>query len=263
MYKIAAFDVDGTLLNSKSEISQENIDAIIATKERGVKVILATGKHFLSILSLIELLELKEPQVTCNGALTYCPVKKEVIDSISLKQDVYEKIISDLEYANLPTVVYTAQGFFTTSSPEEVEPITNVGETSIEYIEDYYKLKNVAKILYVVPQGENDTLDQKIRDMANEDVSVVRTHHMFLEFVAPAGNKSVAIKRLADKYNVSTQEIIAFGDSENDIEMLKMAGLGVCMDNGSDVAKASSDVIVSNNDQHGVKEGLEKYVLCK
>ena len=263
MYKLAVFDVDGTLLNSRSQISQGNVEAIKEVMDSGVKVILATGKHFLSVLWLIDLLGLKEPQVTCNGAIIYCPKTKSVMESISLKQEVYEGIIENLKDEKLPTVVYTSRGIYTTSTPKQMEDIINLGESSIEYIEDYFTLSNVAKILYIVPQGDNCELDTRIRNMASEDVSVVRTHHLFLEFVAPAGNKSIAIKQLADRYGIKNFEIIAFGDSENDVDMLKTAGLGVCMANGSDPAKESSDVIVSNNDADGVREGLEKYILSK
>ncbi len=262
MYKLAVFDVDGTLLDSNSQLSQENILAIEEAMAQGVKITLATGKHYISILPIIEALNLREPVVTCNGALTYCPVEKKVIHNLSIDLGLYQSIISELMPYNLPTVVYTPEGLFTASTKEEVAPILELGETSIKYIDDYSSLKDVAKILYVVHQGD-EVLEKKVRSMASEEISVVRTHHYFLEFVTPAGNKSVAINQLALDYGIEHKEIIAFGDSENDVEMLKMAGLGVCMENGSEVAKASADVIVGNNDNHGVKEGLEKYVLRK
>lgn len=260
MYKLAAFDIDGTLLNSQSKLSKENKEAVLKVKELGVKIILATGKHFLSAQSLYEVFDLKEPQISCNGALIYCPVEKRVIKSNPIPKKEYLKLVDDLELTQIPTMVYTSEGFFTTFSEDEFRDLIKVGENKITYIKDYKTLDNVAKVLCLLPENLVEQ-EKSLRNLKSEEISVVRTGHYFLEFVAPASNKAEAIKYLADKYNIKREEIIAFGDSENDAEMLKLAGLGVCMGNGSDVAKLNSDVLVSNNDSHGVKEGLYKYVL--
>ncbi|SHK14694.1 hypothetical protein SAMN02745227_01630 [Anaerobranca californiensis DSM 14826] len=260
MFKMAVFDIDGTLLNSKSEISQENLEAVKKAKKLGIKIVLATGKHHLSAQPLYQLLELTEPQVSCNGAIIYCPENKKIIKTNPIDKETYLEIVDRLTELPFPSVVYTTEGFYSTYSPEDLTKIIRVGENKIEYISDYRPLEDVVKILLVLPYHMKRE-EKLIRDMANEKISVVRTSEEFLEFVAPASNKAVAVKYIADMYNIIPDEIIAFGDSENDVEMLKMAGLGVCMGNGSKIAKKHADVIVSDNDQDGVKEGLYRFVI--
>ncbi|SES81327.1 Cof-type HAD-IIB family hydrolase [Anaerobranca gottschalkii] len=260
MYKMAVFDIDGTLLNSQSQISKENLEAVKKAKELGIKIILATGKHHLSAQPLYQLLDLTDPQVSCNGAIIYCPESKKIIKTNPIDKETYLSTLEKLKEFPFPSVVYTAKGFYSTYSPEDLTKIIRVGENKIEYITDYSNLEDVAKILLVLPYHLKRE-EKLIRDMANENISVVRTSEHFLEFVAPASNKALAVKYIADMYNISEKEIIAFGDSENDVEMLKMAGLGVCMGNGSKIAKENADVIVSDNDKNGVKEGLYRFVI--
>lgn len=262
MFKLAVFDIDGTLLNSKSELETENLEALIELKKSGIKIILATGKHYISATNLYELFDLEEPQVSCNGAIIYCPKSKEVIKTNPIDQDTFLNVIGELNKTDIPTVVYTSKGFYSTYPPSKVMEIITVGENKIYYIDDYSSITDVVKILCLLPEA-NKEQDTYLRSLATDTISVVRTGKSFLEFVAPASNKAIAIGYIADMYNIRPEEIIAFGDSENDVEMLKMAGLGVCMENGSKVAKESSDVIVSNNDSHGVKEGIYKFVLKK
>ncbi|MEH6454631.1 MAG: HAD-IIB family hydrolase, partial [Psychromonas sp.] len=129
---------------------------------------------------------------------------------------------------------------------------------------DFELLDHDEPILKVMMIDEPDLLTQAIAQLPislKAKYSMARSLPFFYEFMNPDSNKGKGMKALTKYLNLTAEEVICVGDAENDLEMIQFAGLGVAMSNASDQVKASANYICASNDQDGVAEVFEKYVL--
>ena len=237
MYKLIAIDMDGTLLREDKTVSERTKSAIKAAKERGVQVVIATGRPIDGVTRYLEELDMYGEDnyvLTYNGGLVLKTKGRQVISQIALTG------------ADLHT---------------EVE--ANINGIRIN-INDYSNIEDDHSIIKVMMIDEPDVLQKAIDNLPKEvydKYTVVRSAPYFLEFLNKAVNKGTGVELLAKHLNIKQEEIMTFGDAGNDLDMIVYAGMGVAMENAFEEVKEAANYITDSNENDGVAKAIEKFVL--
>lgn len=254
-YKIVFFDVDGTLINYEDGcISASSKNAIQTLKSKGIKLVAATGRP-LSMCQELRKLGI-ETFITANGA--YTKHLEEVIHKIALPTSVVYSI-KEIAKDNKQSL-----SFFT-------EELTMNGIQS----PTTFQAMNETLSLLEYPKLHEDDLNEEIYLMclfAGEeiikeyekqfpDLIFQRWHPHIVNVLHEEVSKSIAIKEVLKYFNIHCSEAIAFGDGDNDIDMLKMVGYGVSMGNGSEKLIKSADFVTKNSIEDGIDFALRHLQL--
>lgn len=273
MYRIVATDLDETLLDSTHHVPLRVREAVALARARGVRLVLATGRPFSSVEGTLgELGMLGAPDehvLSFNGGvltrvgdptpLTTCRLPRERAEA--LYRFGVERGLS--MHVNTLDPVYVYRYL-----PEErayVGDRMRVVETSAPDLSPVYgDGHEVVKLLYMsLDMGLlRDARDELARLGLTDGLDVCFSANRYLECNAPGVNKGAGLMALARRLGVDASEVMAVGDSSNDVSMLRAAGLGVAVANASEEALAAADYVCrADNDAGGVAEALERFVL--
>jgi len=270
-YRLIALDLDGTLLNSEEEISENNIEYLRRAIDADVRVVLTTGRSTLAARRYIDAVRSPDPTITYNGGVIG---NGRGVLRVALVQPVLvPEILETVEKAGYEPVVYTlddrryyagggrhTDDFIQFTKPFERETI-RVDDLREGVYED------VVRISVFTDEPDLDILD---RAVLGEFGNKIRTTHTFFpdwgfwiyEIMDTACSKSNALDYVCGLHDIKPEEAIAMGDNRNDLDMLEWAGLGVAMKNGlPDVQRVADHVTGRTNDEDGVAEIIEEYIL--
>lgn len=268
MYKLAVFDMDGTLLNSNGEISQENLKALDYLKEKGIRVIIATGRPGELLKKYTDDLKIDEFVVTCNGSVIANPFKDDVLHENTIDKESVVKVVDMCEEYNYGYLLYTKDAIVSRDNSRLrlykkmgrayiKRHLANIVETEDS---DFIK-HNFApnKILLT----ESDPL--RYNEMV-EKVSQLKTVESAQSFrgaldLSPIGDtKGSAVAKLCIHYGILKEEVIAFGDNHNDLSMIEYAGMGVAMGNAEEVVKQAANFVTLSNNDNGIAHAIYKFI---
>ncbi|KHD45492.1 Cof-type HAD-IIB family hydrolase [Streptococcus hongkongensis] len=269
MIRLIAIDLDGTLLNSKKVIPEENIKAIQEATANGIKIVLCTGrpkngtKPYFDQLGLVE----DEFLILNNGCSTYTSIEWNLIHHyhLTIEQVKHLEKLSR-HFDGVALTLTTEDNYYVIG--EQVPDIvaadgelvfTKVKTTTIEALEQGSEI--IFQAMYMGTSQAMDAFEDAMRSQLVEDFSVVRSQDYILEVMPKHVTKAHALKDLAEDLNCTANEVMAIGDAPNDIEMLSFAGTGVAMGNASESIKVLADHITSHCDQAGVAQAIRKYAL--
>ena len=266
--KLIAIDIDGTLINNRHQITDEVKQALQKARAQGVKVVLCTGRPLPGVLNYLNELELfsgEDYVISYNGSLVQNTTTKEIISQYGLTLADY----NDLEYLSRKIGVHlhatTEDSMYTANrdiSPHTVRESYLVN-MPIKYRtpEEMHSDLNIIKIMMI---DDEEILDAGIKQIPKEyfeRYSIVKSSPYFLEILNKNVNKGLALENLANFLNLSADEVMAIGDNENDLPMILYAGIGVAMGNATENVKKHADVITSSNEENGVAQAVQQYVL--
>ncbi len=288
MYKLVAIDLDGTMLNSYGMVTENTKQVIKNTINKGTEVIIASGRPIDSIKTIAKEIGSENYFIAGNGALIYDIKKDEIIyEKFMNKQKVLE-IIKICEENSISYNIYTektiiAKGlkynvlyYYKENLKKEENKKTNI--TIVEDVYEYIKNLENEKFLKITVCDETksvfNSIIRKLRTV--EDIDVLDVLHMsrkmikqgtedvpieyyYTEISLKDVDKWNAIEYLANKMNISKDEIIAIGDNINDKEMIENAKVGIAMGQSTPVITEIADFVTSNNNEDGVAKALEKY----
>ncbi|MGT2929064.1 Cof-type HAD-IIB family hydrolase [Streptococcus dentasini] len=268
--KLLALDLDGTLFNSKKEISSENRRALREAHLQGIKVVITTGRPLPAIGNLLEelgLINSDDYSITFNGGL----VQRNTGDILAKHELAFtdvEKIHSILEPLGLPVdilsdgLVYSIPSQGHKSQYHKANPLLTFVEIS--------GLSALPRdIVYnkIVTVCDSDYLDQQIAKLPvslSHSYEVFKSRDIILEIMPKGVHKAVGLQLLCDFLNLDRRQVMAVGDEENDLSMLAWAGLGVAMANGISKVKETANVVTRRtNEESGVAEAIDQYILKK
>lgn len=290
MYKLVAIDLDGTLLNSYGEVSNKNKETLKKAIEKGVEIVLSSGRPIMSVKNLANEIGCNNYMICGNGAITYDIQNEEIIFNRFLEKSKVLQIIKICEQNSIFYNVYTKDTILTKSlnynilfyhqenatKPEDKKTRITIIQDIEEYIknrkeEDYLKITicDNDKIIFSSIIRKLKTIkDVDILDVAHMSRKIIKdgTENVSIEyFYTEITNTNVdkwqAIKNLIEKLQIKREEVIAIGDNINDAQMVKEAGLGVIMQNAAPYIKEMADVIVKDNNNDGVAQTIENYIL--
>ncbi|WP_068621305.1 Cof-type HAD-IIB family hydrolase [Paenibacillus tuaregi] len=267
-YKMIFSDIDGTLLNSNHEITPGTKEAVQLLKQKGVPFVLVSARMPVGILPLLEELGMNEPLVCFSGALVLGAAgqngSREVLHTKAMEpQDVkgIYALISN-KFSDISFSAYNKDHWFVLSLDDEwviqEQEITGTDAQPFNFNHDTPPF--IHKLLCMGHPEAIASLETELK-IRYPEITIYKSKPTYLEVMASHVLKSSAIDILTRAYGVTREEIIAFGDNYNDIDMLQFAGLGVAMGNAPDEVKAAADVITSSNDEDGLKAVLEMYFI--
>lgn len=242
-YRLLALDLDGTLLNDRSEISETNAEWIRRASEAGVTVCASTGRGFPSALPFVEQLGLDTPMITVNGGEIW--TKPHALHRRTLLDA--EKVMKLHALAErYPDVWYWA---YSTEDIYNKEKWS--GDTAASqwlkfgyYTEDVPVLQEIWK---------------EVRAM--EGLELSNSSPFNIEINAAGVSKATALMEVCRMLGYGMSEVVSVGDSLNDIAAIRASGLGVAMGNAQEEVKLAADVVTGTNQEHGVAQVIQKYVL--
>ncbi|MCT2536538.1 HAD family hydrolase [Aquibacillus koreensis] len=249
-------DMDGTLLTASNNISRRNKEAIYQLINQGVKVFLATGRHYEVTAPYHKEIGLRTPMICLNGAAIHDAVTGRVMQMTPVRIDE-QRLHALTAESPCNVIVHTANGIYCKETSEEIDYWTEVGQISPRYIGDLRKANYHDVLKYSVRTG---TPSPELSSLFNNEAAVIDWNDGF-EILAPSISKWSAIPRLTRAFGINPNEIVTIGDGPNDVEMLRQAGTGVAMGNASNAVKSAADFVTGHHENDGVAEFIERYLL--
>lgn len=266
-YKLVAIDLDDTLLSDDLKISHQTIKAIQETVKRGVTVTLATGRMYKSAVQYAKEIDLNVPIITYQGAYVKNIGDGKVLYERLLSYEVSIDIISKLKERGKKNIkIYIDDELYADKENLYVAEYGRVSNVNYHIVDDLIDLidqsKNLPlKILAIDEPEEINHMLKEFNQLYQDKINITISKPHFLEFSHREATKGQAIKYLAAKLGISLEQVIAIGDSHNDLDMIQVAGLGVVMENGYDEVKKYANYITKTNNDHGVFEVLNRFIL--
>lgn len=258
-YKLIGLDMDGTLLNSKHEVTLNTQKALAECMEKGIKVVLASGRLWESMYAFTKHLGLVDEYVSLNGAVITSPKDRKKVFKFSIQKEEYYYLLEQLRDIKMPVYVFDMDRYYTQKNWEDKESIEEISGMKTEILEDFSLIQYPTKIL--LSYNNEDEVKELTQRIKHPDYKLIRTGFNYIEIVRKDVSKGEALHWLAQKYGFKKQEILTIGDSENDIEMISYAGLGIAMGNAALNVIAAANEITDTCDNEGVAKIIYKYVL--
>ena len=271
-FRLLAIDIDGTLVNSRDELTPATRDALVRAGQSGIQLVLATGRRYSRTLHLIEPLGIDVPLVTASGALVKDPRDHRTLSRAEFGPGVLPLALQTIAQAGFEPVVCADtyhEGFDFYRDREEV-----LGAELGEYVRLNPDSGRVwpdlvhappATVFAAFAMGTRDqmlglqmVLHETLPGKLSTHVLRSPKYTGFMCEVAPAGvTKWSAVRCLAHQWGCPDEEICAVGDDVNDIPMIRAAGLGVAMGNALPEVKAAADRVAPSHDEDGLVRVVE------
>lgn len=265
-YKIVVLDLDGTLTNKKKEITPRTREVLIRAQEKGVKVVLASGRPTYGIVPLAEKLELSKYEgyiLAYNGGEIIDWKTGEIMYKNLLEHDVLPYLYKCAKDNNFAIVTYDGE-YVLTENPEDEyvlkEALLNV--MKIKKVDNFLEAVKhpIAKCLIVGDPTRLAELEKEMYEHLKDRMGVFRSEPYFLELVPKGIDKAQSLAVLLEELNMSKDEMIAIGDGFNDLSMIKFAGMGIAMENAQQIVKDNANFITLSNEEDGVAYAIEKFI---
>lgn len=268
--KLIMTDLDGTLFKDDHEtISERNVDALRKAQEQGIKICISTGRTKSLVEEAERFVPFADFIITSNGAVTYNGQTGKVITSELLDAQKSKKVFEIINNHKLTYEIYFEGEAFLDSYSAK---LYNYGNISAHYLKVLKDKANVVESLseHIGSRGVEKinimrVVGDELQEVKDEiqsigDIFVTSSIPENLEMNNFNANKGYALKKLCDYLGITPDEVMAFGDTGNDCEMLKIAGLSFAMENGWDEAKKVAKAVAPSNEDDGVAVEIEKYL---
>ncbi|SKC86279.1 Cof-type HAD-IIB family hydrolase [Maledivibacter halophilus] len=261
-FKLIAIDMDGTLLNDDLEISKRNRDTIKKLINMGKLVVLATGRTFRSANYYAKQLELDLPIITYNGALIKETISKDILYSKKIEVKHAKNLLKLGEKYDIYTKVYIDDVLFVENECDEAKTFSKRHRINYRCIGNLSEKIGEAPYLVVFKDSIDkiNVVKDKIEKELKLPISYTMSTPTSLEFMAKGVSKASSLERLSNKLSINRDETLAIGNSLNDLEMLKWAGLGIAMKNSDDsLLDEWKNVSELDNNDDGVSHILNSF----
>ncbi len=268
MYKLLALDLDGTLTNSQKEITPHTQDVLARVQQKGIRIVLASGRPLEGILPLARQLSLDHYAgyiMAFNGGLIIdCQTGKHLCETY-LSPSFYPRIYEKCHREGFAILTYL-DGHIASEDIENKYVCQNAMRNRMPLLRLDNMLGQITfpepKWLVVGDAERLSQLEEELHLMFQEELSIYRSEPYFLEILPLGIDKANGLRFIAETLGIQSDEIMAFGDSYNDKRMLQYAGLGIAMEDAEPEVKAIADYITLSNDKDGVAYAIERFLLC-
>ncbi|GIO67391.1 Cof-type HAD-IIB family hydrolase [Paenibacillus cookii] len=266
-YKMIVLDLDDTLLRDDLTISPRTKEALMAAQKEGVKVVLASGRPTFGMKPIAKELELEKFGsyiLSFNGAkITDCRTEEEIFSS-TLSVETVQRLYRISQEEGLSILTYGKDHIITEQSNEYVEIESGLTGMRIQESASFVETvqEPVVKTLMVGDPDKVAEAEKKLQRQLAGELSVMRSKPFFLEFTEAGVDKGTSLHQLIGRLGIKQEEVIAMGDSSNDLPMIRFAGLGVAMGNARDEIKEAADYVTDSNMDDGVAKVIEKFVFA-
>lgn len=267
MKKILFLDLDGTLTNDEKKITPKTKEALINIQEQGHIVALASGRPTPGMVPVAEELQLEKYGgyiMSFNGGKIMNWQTKETIFENVMDRKYIPDLIRYARQNNLGLITYDAKHALVATRMDQYIAMEAMFINKIPaYMTDVEKYVNYNpnKCLFTAEPAISEYHEKKIAEKFGQDLGIYRSSDYFIEVVPKGIDKAASIKVLIEKLGISRENTIACGDGFNDLSMIRYAGVGVAMENAVDAVKAEADYITASNNDDGIVQVIEKYII--
>lgn len=258
---LIVLDLDGTLLTDNKTISPYTKNILVKAREAGHQVMIATGRPFRASQLYYKELDLTTPIVNFNGAFIHHPLNRSWAEmhspiSMSVVHDVVDSI-NKFQYENL--IAEVIDDVYLHNENDELMNVFNMGNPRVTTGNLKLNLHEDPTSLLIQANEHNVPIIRKhLEDVHAELIEHRKWGAPFpiIEIVRKGLSKAVGVSKIAHEFEIPRDRIIAFGDEDNDLEMIDYAGIGVAMSNGIDELKSVANEITLSNNEDGIGKFL-------
>ena len=246
-------DMDGTLLNSKGKLSEENKKAIEYFVDNGGEFTLATGRMLPSIRRHIHKMKVTLPVIMYNGTKVYDFNEEKIIWEKFLEEERKNIVKAVKEFdKNVGIEIYSDETVYIYQQCSRTERFSKLGYDVIYDIDDSIWSKKWTKALIIGEKEELDSVESYLKN-CYRDNDIVRSADVYLEIIPKEISKGQALNKLIEHKGMSEFTVVTVGDNMNDVELLEEADYGFCIGNGSEELKNKSKYIAPSNDDNPIE----------
>lgn len=268
MIKFVGLDLDGTLLNEKHEISNENKEIIDNLKQLGIKVVLASGREIESMIWASNELGLDTPLIALNGAIVTDNTGEKILFDKSLNLNKIKDLFIDLYNDGRFMLIFFKDEVIATDNNDDYYNLfikySNVIPRRVNDVVKYLEDNNLWNLVYKIIFSDEEevliNLRDDIKEKLDEDYTLTFSMPFYLELYDSHVSKGNALDFVAKMYDIKSDEIMAIGDGENDLSMIELAEVGIAMENAPDYIKERANYVTSSNIDNGVFHAIKKFV---
>ncbi|MCD4826407.1 MAG: Cof-type HAD-IIB family hydrolase [Acholeplasmataceae bacterium] len=268
-FMLAVFDLDGTLLNSKSRLSDNHINALIAAKQKGMKIVVASGRIYPMLESYIKKIGVVDFVISANGASIDQVSNQRIIKQIYIDQIEAKMIVEFCHKNQIECLILKREMSYYPAQSKRLEKFLNYNHISkvmgydamelTQYDTSFSDFQHIEKLLI---NEKNESEVQKLIDFikSNTNLQYTKSGKLLLDISSRGVSKEIALKKVCDDLSIGLNQVVAFGDYDNDIGMIKTAGLGVAPQNASKNTLDAADYVTLSNDEDGVSVLINKLI---
>ena len=275
--KLVALDLDGTLFDNSSHISERNLTAIRSITDKGIHVVISTGRPFEGIpFDQIKGTGINYA-ITANGSGIYEISTGKCLYENAMDEELVTPILNFLLTRDIHMDAFIGgKGYTPVQCVETAQKLTVPSSIKNYIITTRTRLDNILQFIHenqlkvqkmtlnFYPAADGTLIDREtVRKflVSNPSITTVCGGYNNLEFTRADANKGVGLRKLAEILGVNPDSTMAIGDTENDLAIIEAAGIGVAMGNATDAVKARADYVTTTNTKDGVAAAIEHFIL--
>lgn len=275
--KLVALDLDGTLFDNSSHISERNLTAIRSITDKGIHVVISTGRPFEGIpFNQIKGTGINYA-ITANGSGIYEISTRKCLYENAMDEELVTPILNFLLTRDIHMDAFIGgKGYTPVQCVETAQKLTVPSSIKNYIITTRTRLDNILQFIHenqlkvqkmtlnFYPAADGTLIDREtVRKflVSNPSITTVCGGYNNLEFTRADANKGVGLRKLAEILGVNPDATMAIGDTENDLAIIEAAGIGVAMGNATDAVKARADYVTTTNTKDGVAAAIEHFIL--
>lgn len=275
--KLVALDLDGTLFDNSSRISERNLTAIRSITDKGIHVVISTGRPFEGIpFDQIKGTGINYA-ITANGSGIYEISTGKCLYENAMDEELVTPILNFLLTRDIHMDAFIGgKGYTPVLCVETAQKLTVPSSIKNYIITTRTRLDNILQFIHenqlkvqkmtlnFYPAADGTLIDREtVRKflVSNPSITTVCGGYNNLEFTRADANKGVGLRKLAEILGVNPDATMAIGDTENDLAIIEAAGIGVAMGNATDAVKARADYVTTTNTKDGVAAAIEHFIL--
>lgn len=263
-YKLIALDLDGTLTNDEKEISEYTAEVLMKAQKRGIRIALVSARPSPGLHYERDVLKLQEYGgllLSYNGGRIVDAESGDVLYKTAMNRQVTKDILRYLEDLPVTVIMDDCERLYVKDRHGyKVQYESNNNHMEIVEVPDLVEALTfpVVKLLLSMDPAIIFDVQRQIAEYLPEDLTVVRTAPFYLEIISKKISKGQGVLQVCKYIGIRPEEVIAFGDAENDIPMIKAVGMGIAMGNGEQAVKEVADRITLTNNEDGIAVALEQ-----
>lgn len=248
--RLAVFDIDDTLLSSNKTFLKSTLTSIKKLKQQQVNVAIATGRNLAMAQAVIKRLDLHD-FVLCNGSAAFADHKQ--VHAHTLSRTNIQRLVRAADENKINIVFESLDGLHAHSklTQRTQKVLDTFRAPQVDLVPDYYQKHDIYQAMMFYPKDVDDRLPHA------DELSFVRFHDYGVDIIPKVGSKAQGVAKLAASLKVAPENVVAFGDNQNDREMLQSAGIGIAMGNAAPEIQAQADMTTKDCDHDGIAHGLK------
>lgn len=263
--KMIALDIDGTVMDKNFNISGEVKSVIKNAADKGIYIVLATGRMYGATVPIAEELGIKTPLVVYQGSLIReFYNSSNILRHRTVSSEFFAEIVKDLRNYGVQINAYINDKLYAENITPILEEYSSDRNIPVYKLGDFEETKNSKPTKLMGIDYDTDLIDKiknELKQKYKGNINVTKSTRHFCEFVNSKCSKADSILFLANKFGLDKSQIMAIGDQDNDKDMIEVAEIGVAMGNSDEELKQIADYVTDTVDNNGAALAIEKFVL--